>query len=169
MAKRELSSTLKNLKFMQRAALREEKSKKEEDEVKSDVHIFGTPTISRKCIFIMEIGPHPRAIKGQMSFQSFNPRIAGRNEEDAGLHQPAAQTSSSRNQSGNISIRENGLPVDGSNRANTSNEISGDLKRKQSDAMSEAQNPTKSPKNDNGDDQLLPRNSLGSFKKPKGD
>ncbi|XP_028762858.1 uncharacterized protein LOC114721205 [Neltuma alba] len=153
MAKRVLSSTLKNLKFMtQYAALREEKSKREEDEVKSDVNIFGTPTISRKCIVIMEGDPHPEAIKGWMSFQSFNPRINRLNEEDARLHRPAAETPSSKNQTGNISVRENGLPLDGSNCANTTNEISGDLKGKQSEVTSEAQNPTKLPKNYNGDD-----------------
>ncbi|XP_028762823.1 uncharacterized protein LOC114721169 [Neltuma alba] len=146
MAKRVLSSTLKNLKFMQRAALREEKSKKEEDEVKSDVNIFGT---NSSCIVIMEGDPHPGAIKGWMSFQSFNRRINRLNEEDARLHRPAAETPSSRNQTGNIK--------------------NGDVKSKQSEVTSEAQNPTKLPKNDNGGNQSLPRNSLGYFKKPKGD
>ncbi|XP_030956005.1 uncharacterized protein LOC115978122 isoform X2 [Quercus lobata] len=62
MAKRELSSTLRNLKFMQRAALREENTKKDED-VKPD------------GVVIMEGDPNPGAIKGRMSFQSFNPSI----------------------------------------------------------------------------------------------
>ncbi|KAF7805438.1 M-phase phosphoprotein 6 [Senna tora] len=171
MAKRELSNTLKNLKFMQRAALREEKTKKE-DEVKPDGSIFGTSTISRRCVVIMEGDPHPGAIKGRMSFQSFNPHVDKLNEEEAQLRQPAAETTVSKNQSGNISIRENGSPVEGpdcSNVDKTSNEFNGDLKRKQSEVMSEAQYPNKSPKNDKGDRQSSSKNSLGSFKKPKGD
>ncbi|XP_061337917.1 uncharacterized protein LOC133284824 isoform X2 [Gastrolobium bilobum] len=103
MAKRELSNTLKNLKFMQRATLREEKTKKEE-EVKPDVN-FGTTT--RKCVVIMEGDPHPGALKGRMSFQSFNPSVDKLNEEEAILRQPAAETAISRNQNGNVSSRFN--------------------------------------------------------------
>ncbi|XP_028775770.1 uncharacterized protein LOC114732621 [Neltuma alba] len=169
MAKRELSSTLKNLKFMQRAALRDDKFKKE-DEVKPDGNIFETATISRKCIVIMEGDPHPGAIKGRMSFQSFNPRIDRLNEREPRLHQPAAEASISRNHSVNISTRENGAPVDGPGCANpTINEVNADLKRKQPEDMSEAQCPNKSPKNDKSDRHTSPKNSLGSFKKPKGD
>ncbi|XP_054813127.1 uncharacterized protein LOC129313777 [Prosopis cineraria] len=169
MAKRELSSTLKNLKFMQRAALREEKSKKE-DEVKPNGDIFGIAAIGRKCIVIMEGDPHPEAVKGRMSFRSFNPRIDRLNEEEARLRQPAAETSISRNRSVNISTRENGATVDGPDCANpASNDVSGDLKRKQPEVMSEAQYPNKSPENDKGDCHASPKNSLGSFKKSKGD
>ncbi|KAK4254941.1 hypothetical protein QN277_008011 [Acacia crassicarpa] len=168
MAKRELSSTLKNLKFMQRAALREEKSKKE-DEVKPNGNIFEAAAISRKCIVIMEADPHPGAIKGRMSFQSFNPRIDRLNEEESGLRQTDAETSISRNQSVNISTRENGAPVDGPGCAKpTSNEVNADLKRKQPEVMSEAQCPNKSAWDDKGDCHSSPNNSLGSFKKPKG-
>ncbi|EOY33994.1 Scarecrow-like transcription factor 11, putative isoform 2 [Theobroma cacao] len=70
MAKRELSSTLRGLKFMQRAAQREEKVKKEEE-----VNPEGSNTITKKCVVIMEGDPHPGAIVGRMSFQSFNPSI----------------------------------------------------------------------------------------------
>ncbi|XP_030956004.1 uncharacterized protein LOC115978122 isoform X1 [Quercus lobata] len=74
MAKRELSSTLRNLKFMQRAALREENTKKDED-VKPDGYFCSPSTFNRKCVVIMEGDPNPGAIKGRMSFQSFNPSI----------------------------------------------------------------------------------------------
>ncbi|KAL5709564.1 hypothetical protein ACHQM5_020240 [Ranunculus cassubicifolius] len=80
MAKRELSSNLKNLKFMQRAAA---KPKNEEEE---------KPVIStgnRKCIVIMEGNPHPGAIKGRMSFQSFNPSIDKLNEPEESPSEPA--------------------------------------------------------------------------------
>nr|KJB20048.1 hypothetical protein B456_003G130300 [Gossypium raimondii] len=69
MAKRELSSTLRGLKFMQRAAQREDKVKKEE--VKPEE----SSAITRKCVFIMEGDPHPGAVVGLMSFLSFNPSI----------------------------------------------------------------------------------------------
>ncbi|OVA17845.1 M-phase phosphoprotein 6 [Macleaya cordata] len=82
MAKRELSSTLKNLKFMQRAAQKEEPPKKEE-EVKDDGNFASPDTQKRKCVVIMEGNPHPGALKGRMSFQSFNPSIDKLNEEAA--------------------------------------------------------------------------------------
>ncbi|BAT91851.1 hypothetical protein VIGAN_07048800 [Vigna angularis var. angularis] len=105
MARRELSSTLKNLKFMQRAAVREEKTKREED-IKPDVSIITTPTtVTRKCVVIMEGDPHPGALKGRMSFQSFNPSVDKLNEEEARLRQPAAETTVSRNQNASVSVR----------------------------------------------------------------
>lgn len=50
-----------------------------------------------------------------------------------------------------------------------SHEVNGNVKRKQSEVTCEAQYPNKSPKNDEGDKQSSPNNSLGSFKKPAGD
>lgn len=44
----------------------------------------------------------------------------------------------------------------------------GDLKRKQSEAVSETQYPNKSPKDVQGNQQSSPNSSKGSFKKPKG-
>ena len=46
---------------------------------------------------------------------------------------------------------------------------SDDVKRKQPEIISEAQNLNKSPKIDQGDRHSSPNSSLGSFKKPKGD
>ncbi|XVF46534.1 hypothetical protein PTKIN_Ptkin03bG0034800 [Pterospermum kingtungense] len=133
MAKRELSSTLRGLKFMQRAAQREEKVKKEE-EVKPEA----SSTITRKCVVIMEGDPHPGAIVGRMSFQSFNPSIDKRNEEASNVCRP--DTSGGRTLSG-----ENGSAAD-----STVGTDNGDLKRKQCDIDSEPQCPNKSPKNGHG-------------------
>lgn len=69
-------------------------------------------------------------------------------------------------------FRENGSPVEGPDCADMdkkSKEVNGDLKRKQSEVVSEAQYSTKSPKNDKDDRQSSSKKSLGSFKKPKGD
>ncbi|KAF3954075.1 hypothetical protein ACB098_01G198700 [Castanea mollissima] len=166
MAKRELSSTLKNLKFMQRAALREENTKKDED-VKPDGNFCSPSTFNRKCVVIMEGDPHPGAIKGRMSFQSFNPSIDKLNEAASS---PVSATSTG-SQSGGISLRENGSPMDGAESLNTNKssfKANGDLKRKQSEVVSETQYPSKSPKNVQGNQQSSPSNSKGSFKKPKG-
>ncbi|KAI4322132.1 hypothetical protein L6164_021851 [Bauhinia variegata] len=169
MAKRELSSTLRNLKFMQRAALREEKTKKDDD-VKPDGNFGTTATESRKCVVLMEGDPHPGALKGRMSFQSFNPSLDKLNEEEERLRQPVAQTISKK--SGNMSLREKESSMEGTkyaNEDNTSLVVNGDLKRKQSEVISEAQFPNKSPKNDQDGKQSAAPNGLGSFKKPKGD
>ncbi|KAL0015144.1 hypothetical protein SO802_002213 [Lithocarpus litseifolius] len=99
MAKRKLSSTLRNLKFMQRAALREENTKKDED-VKPDGNFCSPSTFNRKCVVIMEGDPHSGAIKGRMSFQSFNPSIDKLNEAASN---PVSATSTG-GQSGGISL-----------------------------------------------------------------
>nr|AFK33355.1 unknown [Lotus japonicus] len=168
MAKRELSNTLKNLKFMQRGAPKEEKPKKEE--VKPDVS-FGasTPLITRKCVVVMEGDPHPGAVKGRMSFQSFNPSVDKLNEEEARLRQPATETNISKNQNANSSLRENSSSVEGTESADTnqrSHDVNGNVKRKQSEVIHEAPYPNKSPKNEHGSSS---KNSLGSFRKPTGD
>ncbi|KAF1897418.1 hypothetical protein Lal_00035122 [Lupinus albus] len=174
MAKREISSTLKNLKFMQRAALREEKAKKEEDEVivKPDTNFPTTPTITKKCVVIVEGDPCPGAVKGRMSFQSFNPSIDKLHEEDAKVGQPAPKTTVSKNQSENVSFRENSSGVEGPESANVgkrSHEVNGNVKRKQVEVVGEEQYPNKSPKDDQGNRHSSQKNSLGSFKKPNGD
>ncbi|XVF68799.1 hypothetical protein PTKIN_Ptkin11bG0030300 [Pterospermum kingtungense] len=87
MAKRELSSTLRGLKFMQRAAQREEKVKKEEE-----FKPVASSTITRKCVVIMEGDPHPGAVVGRMSFQSFNPSVDKLNEEASNVTQPNASS-----------------------------------------------------------------------------
>ncbi|WJX74449.1 hypothetical protein P8452_58101 [Trifolium repens] len=169
MAKRELSSVLKNLKFMQRAAAREEKPEKVEEEVKHDAG--STPTVSRKCVVIVEGDPRPGAFKGRMSFQSFNPTVDKLNEEEVRLNQPVAKTTISSNENANVSVRENTSSAEGTDSANMnkkSYEVNGNGKRKQNE-VNEAQYPNKSPKNDQGNKQSSPSSSLGSFKKPSGD
>ncbi|XP_062172576.1 uncharacterized protein LOC133878095 [Alnus glutinosa] len=166
MAKRELSSTLKNLKFMQRAAAREENIKKEEEVKPPDGNLTSPTTVNRKCVVITEGDPHPGAIKGRMSFQNFNPSIDKLSEATAN---PESATSPS-SQGGGISFRENGSSMDGAGCSNieSNREASGELKRKQSEVVSETQYPNKSPKDVQSNQQSAPNNSKGSFKKPKG-
>ncbi|XP_057956699.1 uncharacterized protein LOC131149920 [Malania oleifera] len=167
MAKRELSSTLKNLKFMQRAAQREEKTKKEE-EVKPDGNFFSTGTLHRKCVVIIEGDPHPGAVRGRMSFQSFNPSIDKMNEEAANLRQPETSATCS-NQNEKTSDRENGYSGDGGGSLNvdSTNNGDGDLKRKQSEVVSQTPYPNKSHKNVQGNQQPSPNSSGGTHKQSK--
>ncbi|KAJ0962423.1 hypothetical protein J5N97_030251 [Dioscorea zingiberensis] len=73
MAKRELSSTLRNLKFMQRASLKESKPDEDEVKLKPDESFGSTPPPARRWCSDNGGDPHPGALKGRMSFQSFNP------------------------------------------------------------------------------------------------
>ncbi|CAL5200147.1 unnamed protein product [Lathyrus oleraceus] len=167
-----LSSTLTNLKFMQRAAAREEKIEKVEDEVKPDVSFGSTSTISRRCVVLVEGDPRPGAFKGRMSFQSFNPTIDKLNEEEVGVNQPVAKTSISKNKNANVSVRENNSSEEGTEHDNMSeenHEVNGNVKRKQSEVINEPHYPNKSPKNDQGNKQSSSSNRLGSFKKPSVD
>lgn len=171
MAKREISNTLRNLKFMQRAAQREEQPRKEE-EVKPDENFFPSSTIIRKCVVLVEGDPHPGALKGRMSFQSFNPSIDKLNEEVASLGRREIPSTSSGSHSGNHSSREN---ESSRNEAVCSNidekncEANGDLKRKQSEVVSEGQHPTKFSKSGRDNQQSSFSNGKGPFKKPKGE
>ncbi|KAK6926993.1 hypothetical protein RJ641_008712 [Dillenia turbinata] len=177
MAKRELSSTLRNLKFMQRAAQKEEKPKKE-DEVKPDGNFFNSAQVRKKwygfyfyievkpmSVVIMEGDPHPGAFKGRMSFQSFNPSI------DVSIMILCMYNYMHCDRMSSIfplHSRENGSSQDGSQSlAVESNDIDGDLKRKQPEVVSEAQYPNKSQKNIQGDRQSPPINSRGSHKQQK--
>ncbi|KAJ9146677.1 hypothetical protein P3X46_028913 [Hevea brasiliensis] len=167
MAKREISSTLKNLKFMQRAAQREEKTKKQEEE-KPDGSFF-SPGIIRKCVVIMEGDPHPGAAMGRMSFQSFNPSVDKLNEEAANFCRPEASDVHATGSSGQsrTSFRENGSSHDEAGCSDASKAKSDtDLKRKQSEVVAESQNQNKSPKTEGGQ-QLSPNSSKASFKQPK--
>ncbi|KAE8729466.1 putative Chitin-inducible gibberellin-responsive protein [Hibiscus syriacus] len=140
MAKRELSSTLRGLKFMQRAAQREVKVVKEE-EVKPE----GINSIARKCVVIMEGDPRPGATVGRMSFQSFNPSIDKLNEPASNDCRPDAS-------GGRASSSENGYEseaTDCSKVGTDKHKGNGDLKRKQSDMVSKPAYPNKSPKNGN--------------------
>ncbi|XP_042393079.1 uncharacterized protein LOC121984282 [Zingiber officinale] len=139
MAKRELSSTLKNLKFMQRASLKEDKPK-EVDNYKPVEDSAAAPAPSRRCIVIMEGDPHPGALKGRMSFQSFNPSVDKLNEEAANNQQNAA-TASNNNRD---SVRPDETTSVGSmdSRIGRSNNASDtDLKRKQLEVDSDKTTP----------------------------
>ncbi|KAH1115195.1 hypothetical protein J1N35_008573 [Gossypium stocksii] len=152
MAKRELSSTLRGLKFMQRAAQREDKVKKEE--VKPEE----SSAITRKCVVIMEGDPCPGAVVGRMSFLSFNPSIDKLNEEASNACRPNAS-------GGRTLSSENGSASEAANcsKVGTESTDSGDLKRKQSEMDSE---PHKSPKRDHGV-QSSPSTSKASKKQSK--
>ncbi|XP_042475723.1 uncharacterized protein LOC122057621 isoform X2 [Macadamia integrifolia] len=168
MAKRELSSTLKNLKFMQRAAQNEDK-KNEELEIKPDGNFVSSNT-HRKCIVIMEGNPHPGAIKGRMSFQSFNPSIDKLNDEAATPCQSQASATSSGNQinsdreNESLQIRSAGLSV-----SRPGSDSDGDHKRKQPEVDEGAQYPNKSQRNvsDGGNRCSTLSSGKGSYKQPK--
>ncbi|KAL2557515.1 scarecrow-like transcription factor 11 (SCL11) [Forsythia ovata] len=165
MAKRELSSTLKNLKFMQRTAQKEEKGKKEEEVTPAADFPFSS--IPKKCVVIVEGDPHPVATRGRMSFLSFNPSIDKLNEE---LHQPEASTTNSGRQSETLSTRENGNVQDGLDISESDSlrcDENGDLKRKQHDVVSDTANPNKSQKNFRANQQSSPNGSHNSHKKTK--
>ncbi|XP_031254975.1 uncharacterized protein LOC116112991 [Pistacia vera] len=170
MARRELSSTLKNLKFMQRVTHREEKIKKEE-EVKPDGNFIFPGTVKRKCVVIMEGDPHPGAIVGRMSFQSFNPSIDKLNEAASNVQQPEASASYSGNQTVRNSERENGSSQDGAEclKVRLPGEGNIDLKRKQSEVESEQQYSNKSPKTIEAGNQSPPSKHKGSYKQAKRD
>ncbi|KAH0751223.1 hypothetical protein KY290_030455 [Solanum tuberosum] len=149
MAKRELSGTLRNLKFMQRASLREEKPKKEE-EVVPDGN-FPSSSAPKRCVIIMEGDPHPGAIKGRMSFQGFNPSIDKLSEE-ASKPRPegsAAAAACSSETSERIIKRENGTSqygLENSDLDDSYDDPNEDLKWKQDNTSSEAQYSNKSHK-----------------------
>ncbi|CAA7032204.1 unnamed protein product [Microthlaspi erraticum] len=155
MAKREISSTLRNLKFMQRSAVKEEK-KKDVEEPNGNFPSLGT--VAKKCVVITDWNPQPGAVLGRMSFQSFNPSIEKLNEEAINGRKTDASPSSSSSNGGRMSFSEP--------KAETSRETNGDLKRKQSEVVSEEQNrPNKSPKSI---DKPSPSYKKGDgFKKPK--
>ncbi|KAJ4832131.1 hypothetical protein Tsubulata_038671 [Turnera subulata] len=169
MAKREISSTLKNLKFMQRAAQREEKPMKEE-EVKPDGN-FSSPGTFKRCVVIMEGDPHPGAVIGRMSFRSFNPSVDKLNEEASNPHTLASNSNATSfsGQRGKTSFREDESQPDraaSSNSGEQKSESNGDLKRKHSEVVSETQNSNGSSKTQGG--QLSsPNSSKRSFKQPK--
>ncbi|KAG7538554.1 hypothetical protein ISN44_As13g023050 [Arabidopsis suecica] len=159
MAKREISSTLRNLKFMQRSALKVEKKKVDEEEPNGSFPSQGT--VAKKCVVITDWDPQPGALLGRMSFQSFNPSIEKLNEEAINGGKKDASPSSSSSNGGKRSFSE---PE--SSKVEASRETNGDLKRKQSEVVSEDQNlPNKSPRSS---DKPSPSNEKGNaFKKPK--
>uniref|UniRef100_A0ACD5TQU2 Uncharacterized protein n=1 Tax=Avena sativa TaxID=4498 RepID=A0ACD5TQU2_AVESA len=112
-AKKGLSSTLRNLKFMQRAAVAqkvEEKADAEAVEMEAEVVAAPVPNgggvgssfqVARKCVVVMEGNPHPGAVKGRMSFQNFNPSIDKLNDEASGRPTQSASPSNSHEDSAN--------------------------------------------------------------------
>ncbi|KAL0843556.1 hypothetical protein Bca101_016801 [Brassica carinata] len=144
MAKREISITLRNLKFMQRSAAKEEKKKKKIDEKPNGSFSSLGSVVAKKCVVITDWDPQPKL-----------------NEEAiSGRETDASHTSSSTN-GGRMSFSEL--------KTEPSLETYGDLKRKQSEGVpdSEEQNrPSKSPRSS---DRPSPSNKKrgDGFKKPK--
>ncbi|XP_041994361.1 uncharacterized protein LOC121744788 [Salvia splendens] len=166
MAKRELSSTLKNLKFMQRASQKEEKIKKEEEPVPASD--FPACTAVKRCVVIVEGDPHPGATRGRMSFLSFNPSIDKLNEEVSDPSEAGSAATSSGRQ--NELIRENGSPQGRSEDLgleSSSNDSNSNHKRKQHDAGTEAETPNKSRKSDQDSQDSNSARSRGSQKQNK--
>ncbi|XP_058109612.1 uncharacterized protein LOC131252870 isoform X2 [Magnolia sinica] len=173
MSKRELSTTLKNLKFMQRAVQKQEKTKSEQ-ELKPDRAFVSSTTQNRKCKVIMEGNPHPGALKGRMSFQSFNPSIDKLNEEAENPCQPQTSATSSGDQDEQMPDRENGFSqtrTENSNIAGESSPSDPDHKRKQLEMDGGSQSPYKSQRklSKDGDGQSSSNDRKGSFKQPKRD
>jgi M-phase phosphoprotein-6 len=154
MAKRELSSTIKNLKFMQRARQKEELVKKE-------VEVIAPTSGNRKCVVIMEGDPTPGAVIGRMSFQNCNPSIDKLKDEaeDSDKHRIPSTSTADRNgmDIDRLSIRENGVYMshdrNGGIKQNRENDDSEDLQRKklkveaEADADADAQSSYLSPTN----------------------
>ncbi|KAJ9565421.1 hypothetical protein OSB04_001387 [Centaurea solstitialis] len=171
MAKRELSSTLKNLKFMQRgAANKEEKTKKEEEEVIIPDGNFPSSITTKKCVVIMEGDPTPGAIRGRMSFQSFNPSIDKLNEEASNPRQSESDATCSEDQGGKLPHSQNALaedePMSLKEESWNRNKANGDLKRKQVEAITDEQFPNKSPNIIEGNQSSSSNNSKKSSHKP---
>ncbi|KAI3750078.1 hypothetical protein L2E82_20702 [Cichorium intybus] len=143
MAKRELSSTLRNLKFMQRGASKEEKTKKEEEVTPNGN--FPSFITTKKCMVIMEGDPSPGAIRGRMSFQSFNPSIDKLNEEASNPRQSENDATSSGHQGGKPSNRDNESSEDGpvsmTEETSNGNKSNSELKRKQAEVITDNKSP----------------------------
>ncbi|GFP97371.1 hypothetical protein PHJA_001881200 [Phtheirospermum japonicum] len=169
MAKRELSSTLKNLKFMQRAAPKDEKSKKDDDVLPAAD--FPSSSAVKRCVVIVEGDPHPGATRGRMSFLSFNPSIDKLNDTSEHSETGSASASYGRQnettpsrENGSAQYRTENVELDAS-----SSDGYGDFKRKQAEVASEAQYPNKSRKNDQDNQDSTPNSSQGSQKQHKRD
>jgi len=175
-AKREISSTLRNLKFMQRGAAAQKVEEKAKVEVQEEVVAaapsggFGSSAqVARKCIVIMEGNPHPGAVKGRMSFQNFNPSIDKLNEEARGDHESESASPSNHHQDSANSSRGDEVP--GSRfrgfDIDSSESISlNELKRKQPELDMET--PSDTPQKTNVDGRSSSQsNGRGSHKSNK--
>ncbi|KAL8531448.1 hypothetical protein ACS0TY_008157 [Phlomoides rotata] len=160
MAKRELSSTLKNLKFMQRAAQKDEKAKKEEEAIPSGDFPASAPI--KKCVVIVEGDPHPSAARGRISFLNFNPSIDKLNQDASGPSETESAATSSGRQSEAMSMRLDKLELGAS-----SDDVNSDVKRKRADAATGPEHPNKSRKSDEDNQDSSPARSSGSKKQDK--
>ncbi|CAD6232675.1 unnamed protein product [Miscanthus lutarioriparius] len=175
-AKREISSTLRNLKFMQRGAAAQKVEEKAKVEVQEEVVTapsggFGSlAQIVRKCIVIMEGNPHPGAIKGRMSFQNFNPSIDKLNEEARGDRQTESASPSNRDQDSANSSRGDEVPASRSRDFDipSSESISlNELKRKEPELDMETLPSYKEPKTNVDGRSSSQSNGRGSNKSNK--
>ncbi|XP_021861656.2 uncharacterized protein [Spinacia oleracea] len=165
MVKLEISPILKNLKFMQRAAQKEEKPKKEVEEPKPDGKFVFPSNVNRKCVVIMEGDPHPGTVRGRMSFQNFNPSIDKLKDEAANGHEAEASTSSGF-QTGRNFGRENGTQEELTEMNMGDDNGDRELKRKESEALSQKSHPKKLQKDSKGKKQPSPsENSSGKQSK----
>lgn len=158
MSKRELSSTIKNLKFMQRARQKEELVKKEEE-------VIPPTTGNRKCVVIMEGDPMPGAVIGRMSFQNCNPSIDKLKDdtEESDNHRIPSTSTADRN--GMDIDREHGMSNNrnGGLKQSRENDGSEDFQRKKlkletqadTDTQSSYQSPTNSITNNGGQSSTL--------------
>lgn len=158
MSKRELSSTIKNLKFMQRARQKEELVKKEEE-------VIPPTTGNRKCVVIMEGDPTPGAVIGRMSFQNCNPSIDKLKDdaEESDNHRIPSTSTADRN--GMDIDREHGMSNNrnGGLKQSRENDGSEDFQRKKlkletqadTDTQSSYQSPTNSITNNGGQSSTL--------------
>ncbi|XP_006645494.1 uncharacterized protein LOC102714695 [Oryza brachyantha] len=163
-AKRELSSTLRNLKFMQRAAVAQKIEEKPGVEVEVEAATAAAAAeevtvasggpgssvrVARKCIVIMEGNPHPGAVKGRMSFQNFNPSIDKLTQEATGGRQSQSASPSNYHQYGANPSRTDGVSrtrfsdfnIDGSESISVN-----ELKRKQPELDMETPSSHRQPK-----------------------
>ncbi|KAL9255972.1 hypothetical protein AKJ16_DCAP18154 [Drosera capensis] len=164
MAKRELSTTLRNLKFMQRAVKKPEKSVEEEEVRKPDGNFLSPGTVlNKKCVVILEGDPHPGSVKGRMSFRNFNPVIDKLNDEAANPEKPVASTTFSGNTRKNTVERES-KPLE---RGIDEMEASSRGKRKQPEVDSETADPNIQMKDVEDDPQSSSKGSRKSSQKPK--
>ncbi|KAL6200541.1 hypothetical protein ACLB2K_030322 [Fragaria x ananassa] len=178
MATRQLSSSLMNLKFMQRAIQREVLVKKQGEHVKIDaggVGAFAFPSAvsiqPTRYLVLIEGDPKPAAVRGRMSFKGFNPLIEKLSDTSAnpnGHHQRRQhyETPNLNNLSKtNYSSPCKGLSFGNQNQASAN--PNGYRKRKQFEEVCETQYPNKWHKTNQGYRQTSLNKSRGSFKKPE--
>ncbi|XP_074267985.1 uncharacterized protein LOC141591524 [Silene latifolia] len=170
MGKMEMSSVLKNLKFMQRAVQKEEKIKEVEQPI-PDGNFTPPSNVRRKCVVILEGDPQPGTTRGRMSFQNFNPAIDKLKEEEAANGHNAEASTSSLFQCGRSNERfdRKKKPSENTNMDMSNEESNGELKRKQSKEFSETSHPKKLQKQSQGNMQPSSSDNRNFHKQPKRD